>query len=103
MPKACINSENQCWKIEGYDGTKQLFTKELPLGSLSEGQMISLLQRLVSKHLNEDEIVAASLRRNSKIKASHLEPHVDSRAKGRYTITVGQNPFYVARRVSQSD
>lgn len=102
MSKACINSEKRCWKIEGYNGSQQLFMKELPLNSLSEGQMVSLLQRLVSKHLNEDEIVAASLRRNSKKYAPHLEPLIDRRAKGRYTITVGQNPYYVAR-VSQSD
>ena len=39
------------WKIAGYDGEKQTFEKILPAGSLSESQVILLLQRLAAKHL----------------------------------------------------
>jgi hypothetical protein len=45
----------------------------LPLGSLSEGEMTSLLQRLAAQHLTSDEIVNASLRRNAKSYAPLLE------------------------------
>lgn len=96
MSKASINSPKRFWKIEGYDSTRLLFQNVLPLGYLSEGQMMSLLQRLASKHLTEDEIVAASQRPNSKGYAPLLEPHTDHDPSSRYTISVGVNPYYLA-------
>ncbi len=74
MSKASNTSTNRFWRVDGYDSTRLMFEKVLPLGYLSEGEMISLLQRLASKHLDEAEIVAASLRRNSKGYAPLLEP-----------------------------
>jgi hypothetical protein len=86
------------WRIEGYDRARRVFEKTLAFGALSEPQMVVLLQRLASRHLGDNEIIASSLRRNVSGCASHLEHRVGSRATGekRYTISVGLDPHYVA-------
>ena len=82
------------WKIAGYDGAEQTFEKLLPVGSLSESEIITLLQRLAAKHLDEDEIVSSSLRRNASGYRSLLEPQHD-RGKHR-TISVHAARAYFA-------
>jgi hypothetical protein len=84
------------WKIVGYHSTKKMFETTLPAGALSEPEMIVLLQRLAATHLTPDEIVSASLRKSSRRYAALLEPQVDSRPPGRFSVTVGLNPHYVA-------
>jgi hypothetical protein len=96
MSKASVTSSKRFWRIEGYDSTELLFKKVLPMGYLSKGQITSLLQRLASKYLDEDQIVAASLRPNSKGYAPLLEPNTDYHPGGRYTISVGSNPNFAA-------
>ena len=85
----------QYWKIEGSDGLNKTFETRLPAGSLSEREIIVLLQRLSARHLDEDEIVSSSLRRNATGYTRHLESQIDQ--GGRPTIRVGgSGPFYVA-------
>ena len=71
------------WKIVGYDGTKKFFERVLPLGSLSEGEMTSLLQRLAAQHLTSDEIVPRSDATPSPM------PRCSSRNKKRVRLPVG--------------
>jgi hypothetical protein len=85
------------WKIVGYDGTKKLFERLLPLGCLSEVEMTNLLQRLASADLTPDEVINASLRRNAKSYASLLEPQQEgSPPARRFSISVGLSRNYVA-------
>ena len=56
----------QFWKITGYDGNRPLYERKIRLGTMSEPEMTTLLQRLAAKHLDEDEVVASSLRKNAK-------------------------------------
>jgi hypothetical protein len=78
------------WKIVAYDGSHKLFEKVLPLGSLSEGEMTTLLQRLAARSLSPDEIISASLRPDSKSYAPLLEAQQQSRpAASRFYISVG--------------
>jgi len=85
------------WKIVGYDGTHKLFERVLPLGSLSESEMTTLLQRLAAAHLGPDEIINASLRRSAKSYAPLLEPQQEGRPPAnRFSITVGLSTNYVA-------
>ncbi|SEH49649.1 hypothetical protein SAMN04244559_02634 [Magnetospirillum fulvum] len=51
------------WKIRKYDGLDQKGEWSIS-GALSEDEVCTLLQRLVSQNLSEDEIIGASLRRN---------------------------------------
>lgn len=83
------------WKIAGYDGEKQTFEKILPAGSLSESQVILLLQRLAAKHLDDEEIVSASLRSKAPGYRSLLEPQ-RGRGGRRPTISVEAGRTYVA-------
>ena len=88
-------SSKRYWKIEGYDSSNKTFERVLPEGSLSEGEIVVLLQRLTARHLDEDEVVSSSLRRNAAGYASHLESHFDQ--GGRPMIRVGDSgPCYVA-------
>jgi hypothetical protein len=85
------------WKIVGHDGTDKLFEHTLPLGSLSEAEMTTLLQRLTASHLTLDEIVNASLRRNAKSYVPFLEPRQESKPRAkRFAIAVGDSPNYIA-------
>jgi hypothetical protein len=56
--------------------------------------MIALLERLVCRHLEEHEIIHASLKEHSARYSSELEPNIDRSRK--LTISVGTNPHYVA-------
>jgi hypothetical protein len=87
---------NSYWKIEGFDGTNRIFHTELAFGAISETGVISFLQRLASRHLDKEEVVAASLRRNARAYCSLLHPSIDNKSPGRYVIRVGENPHYVA-------
>jgi hypothetical protein len=91
-------ASKKVWKISGHDGPQQIFEKTLPESSLSEGQMITLLQRLVARSLSPDEIVRASLRLNSKEYSPLLEPRIGARksSSDRFTIMVGTDPHYMA-------
>jgi hypothetical protein len=52
------------WQIRGYDGDNPTFERELPFGSVTDLEMETILQRLQARHLTDDEIVSASLRKN---------------------------------------
>ena len=88
-------SSKRYWKIEGYDSFNKTFERVLPEGSLSESEIVVLLQRLSARHLDEDEIVSSSLRKNTPGYTHHLESHFDQ--GDRPMIRVGDSgPYYVA-------
>lgn len=77
------------WKIQGYDGLEKTFEQTIPFGSLSEKEMIALLQRLAARHLDDEEVVSASLRKNACGYEAHLEVNrIDS---GLMTTGSGHN------------
>jgi hypothetical protein len=83
------------WKIAGYDGAKTVFEQSIPEGSLSEPEMETLLQRLAARHLNDGEVVAASLRKNSAGYRTDLE--IRKNQGGRYCLmTSGSGAHYTA-------
>jgi len=85
----------QIWRIYGYDGDRAVFTRTVPRWSLSESEMIRLLQRLASRHLTVDEVVSASLRKNADAYATHLE--VQRNYGGKYAfMTTGSGHYYSA-------
>jgi hypothetical protein len=61
------------WKIRGNDGGLQVFERAIAEGSLSESEMIVILQRLASRHLTDYEVASWSLRDNANGYAAHLE------------------------------
>ena len=79
------------WLVRGYRSLEKIYEVELPLGCLSEREMVGLLQRLCCKHLSADEIVAATMRKNSNKYAEHLEPNKEAKANN-FSISVGLNP-----------
>lgn len=79
------------WRIKG-EGLDAPFEVLVP-GTLSEREIVSMLQRLASRHLDPEEIVAASLRASSDGYLASLEPQ-----RSQNSITVGDNPFFTASR-----
>ena len=56
------------WQIRGYNGTTQIFEREVPVGYFSEDQIKCLLKALAAKAgLEFDEMVGAYARKKSKI------------------------------------
>ncbi len=81
------------WKISGWDSTTKIMETTMP-GHMEPAEITKALERLVSRHLSTSEIIAASLRRNAKGCASHLEPIGYG-----FPIHVGSNPYYVAEPI----
>lgn len=85
------------WKIRGFNSTQQIYERVIPYGHFTDKRMIALHQRLTCKFLDFDEIVSASLRRNARAYAMHLEARRDaSPPAGRFSISVGHNPYFIA-------
>jgi hypothetical protein len=82
------------WKIEGYRQSEKIFSTRVP-GNLSEERIITIIQRLTCKHLSEDEIVAASLRKPKR--TALLEPIIGRPPTNkRINISIGHTVDYVA-------
>lgn len=79
------------WKIRKFDGDnhKQVWSVS---GALSEPEICTMLQRLVSQNLSDDEIISASLRKNDRHHNTLLE------RIGRGTpICYGEGIYYTAQ------
>lgn len=86
---------SQMWKIVRYDGGRFVYERIIPYGSVSRSTMILILQRLAARHLDDDEVVDSSLRKNAKEYLNHLE--VQENTDGNPTIiTMGTGHHYTA-------
>ncbi|MEQ1648824.1 MAG: hypothetical protein ABL898_09590 [Hyphomicrobiaceae bacterium] len=90
------------WKVVGYDSTTQIFSRTISSGLLSVPEMKTLLQRLASTHLSADEILQASLRKNAKCYAAHLEITVSHSRGLPMLLTQGTDVHYVATIASSN-
>ena len=82
---------DRIWVIRGYDGLEEVFKRTLPVGYLPDKEMIVLLKRLASRHLDDYEVVSSSLRKSSKGYAPYLEVHSSRETSGtgyHYTAVV---------------
>ena len=92
-----MNSPKRFWVIEGYKGLDRFYRKKVPYGVLTEPKGVTrLLQRLASKHLDEGQIIAASIKTNAKGYHGLLEPMTSTGKGNRGTVSVGVNPYYTA-------
>ena len=82
------------WKFEGYDGQNLTFEKTLPFENISEGEVKEALRCLISRHLNENEILSCFLPIHDKWHAPHLE--IRPTGGKRYGFMTGGSPHYVA-------
>lgn len=72
-----------------------IFERSLPEGSLSESEIIVMLQRLVARHLNEGEVIGGSLRQGT---AGYRHDFEVERARGQSfcLMTNGSGTHYTA-------
>jgi hypothetical protein len=73
------------WEIIVYNGASQEYSATIS-GSLSRAEIITIIQRLVCRHLSYDEIISASLET-----ITHLQPQQSGRS-----ISVGLTVHAVA-------
>ena len=73
------------WRIVGYDSTKEIVRREIPLDQADETKISEILRSLAAQHLTSEEIAAglANVRH-------------DTTGGNRIILTAGQNPHYVA-------
>jgi hypothetical protein len=88
------------WDIKGWDGPTEIFNCKIP-GSMTDNEVGAILQRLVARHLEPHEVVAASLRKNFRGYAPLLACHFDRGAEKGNMVMVGSNPCFVALRKRQ--
>lgn len=84
-------SEKRFWVIQGYESLKLIFRHVAPFGSFRARQIESVMQQLAARHLEPAEIIAGHL-----LQVSIDDGHVAGRRIGRYTVSCGENPHYVA-------
>ena len=82
---------NMKWIIRRYDSDDERIIAELP-GHFGEKEIAILLQRLVCMHLDENEVIAASLRRGAKGRSPLLD-RIGHGAPMQY----GENPYFTAQ------
>src|SRR5580704_12370268 len=85
------------WIIEGFDGATCIFEQILSETFLPDAQIITLLQRLLSRHLAAKDIIDGS----TTLRDPFHNPIFGNRREivdGGVSITVGKNPYYVATR-----
>ena len=59
------------WKITGYEGLDEIFSRSIP--DMTETEVEVILQRLAARHLSEVEVISASLRKGMKGRSTLLE------------------------------
>jgi hypothetical protein len=75
--------QHMMWRIQGYEGDKQILEEIVSVEAMSAAAIAEHLKGLASQNLTPEEIAA-------------LEASVDETHGKRMTITVGENPHYVA-------
>jgi len=75
--------QNMAWRIQGYEGDKQILEQIVSVEEMSAAGVAEHLKGLASQNLTPEDIAA-------------LEVSVDETHGKRMTITVGENPHYVA-------
>ena len=79
------------WTITGWDGSSVSFERNVP-GHLTEGEVTTMLQRLVARDLSVDDVIHGSLRKNDAWYAPYFE-----RVGFDMPLSYGPNPHYTAQ------
>jgi hypothetical protein len=85
------------WVIEGFDGPTCFFQETLSETFLPDARIVTLLQRLLSRHLTEKDIINGS----TTLRDPFHNPIFATRREivdGGVSVIVGENPYYVATR-----
>jgi hypothetical protein len=89
------NKRNRTWIIKGFDGPTCFFQESLSEAFLPDARIIALLQRLLSRHLAAKDIIDGSTTLRDPFHNSLFETRREI-VDGGVSITVGENPYYVA-------
>jgi hypothetical protein len=91
--------ERRFWSITGWESLKEIYSRRIPYGSISETRLRALLAALAAKHgLTDDEIVDSYLNPKARGYRAHLEVQLDSSA---YVVSCGDHPHFIARVVNE--
>ncbi|WP_417837036.1 hypothetical protein [Thalassospira tepidiphila] len=85
-------------KITGYEGAEVIYKREVLAGTITDKKLEELLRCLVSKYLEEDEVIESLLKKNSKGRRDLLDI---TRNGTRFMLSCGENPHFVAEIVTK--
>ena len=87
------------WLIQGWDSTTEIYSRRVPIGSISEERLRALLAALAAKHgLTDDETVDSFLNPKAKGHRAHLEIGKQSKP---FVLSCGPNPYFDAKIVEE--
>lgn len=87
----------RCWPIRGYDSLTPIFDESIPVGQITNGNVMELLRVLVAKDLLPHELIGSYAKRGTKIHIALLESQKENQPEKRRTLyTSGNNPHYIA-------
>lgn len=86
------------WVIDGWNSTEKIFHKKYAVHTISEKQLIQMLQVLTAKYSLDDEEITNYFTNNNSLlnvrKESSREPKV-------YAFHCGSNPYFIANMVEE--
>lgn len=85
------------WEIVGFEGITEIYRRQVPTNLIGSGGIEGVLRRLACRHLNIDEVIDSSLRKNAKRFASHLDVVQNHDAPTYSLMTTGSGAHYFAR------
>ena len=84
------------WVIEGYDGSRRIFSKQVSIGHFNDRSIRLCLQALCATVLSPKEIIGAYVKRGGAQANNLLDVHLDLRKN---TYQCGDSRHFTARRM----
>ena len=90
-----LNKPKRVWKIQGWDGTTQLFEHEIYVGQIGALKLQDLIKVLTCKiSLTEKEIISNYANKGTKAYSNHLV--VEHMEGNKFMYSCGTNPYVIA-------
>jgi hypothetical protein len=87
----------RCWRIRGYNSTKEIFDQMIPIGQITENKVKELLRALASRDLSAREIIGAYAKRRTRLFTGLLDIlQENDNANRRTNYHCGDNPHFSA-------
>lgn len=91
----------RCWRIRGYDGLTQIFDQTIPIGQITESNVVELLRALVAKELSRQELVGVFVKRGTRLFNRLLDVRKENDdTKQRALYSCGANTHFIATPIT---
>lgn len=91
----------RCWRICGYDSTKEIFDQIVPIGQITESNVKEILRALAAKDLSAREVIGAYAKRGTQLFNGLLDIRQENDdVKRRTNYYCGDNPHFIATTIT---